>query len=246
VRASYGEGAPLQRGLPGVAQEEARLPSEAVLSGEILNDRQREAYAGMLDALGERPEGFEVEEWRVVMAVLSPPSDAGHVGGDKARAALAIRARECFPGFPVHAALKAFREVQARAHVAELIANFRALEGIDVMEQRAMLREYYRIGLTVMESVRPAKGEKFAAWVLDDPAGAAKIVAAGVAAGKALEALDALRAPAQRPLVFSQPDEAGDTNSGNGKAAIDATAELAAKIARVGEDLRDRALSPGG
>ena len=62
-----GEG--LQRGFPGVCEDEAPLPSERALSGEVLGARRREAGAGLRRVLGERPEGFTAEEWRVVLAI---------------------------------------------------------------------------------------------------------------------------------------------------------------------------------
>jgi hypothetical protein len=227
--------APTQKGLPGVAAEESPLPSEQVLSGERLGERSREALTGLRAALGERPDGFEVEEWRVVLAVLAPPVHAGHIGGATARESLARRARECFPGFPISAALKAFREVQTRPHVAEVIADFRALEGVDLMEQRAMLRDIYQVGLSAMEALRPGKGEKFAAWIVDDPAGAAKVISAAVNAGKALAELDGLKLTPVRPALGADGEPPGPT-----KPPEDPRASVAEKMALVFEDVHAR------
>lgn len=179
-------GEAVQRGLPGVAAEEDALPSERVLSGELLGERRREALAGLRAALGDRPDGFLPEEWAVVVAVLSPPSAAPghHLGGQKARSALTVRARDCFPGFPVHAALRAFREVQARPHVAEVIADFRALEAVDVVEQRAMLRE--ALGAVIALATREGPGESLGDLLAIDANAAAKVSAAVTAAAKTL------------------------------------------------------------
>jgi len=108
----------------------------------------------------------------------------------------------------------------------------------DVIEQRGMLRDvlYGVLGL----------GEGLGELMQADPGACAKMASAVVQAAKALMDLDGLRAPRPAGTPAMQVGDSGDaSNGGNGKAAIDATAELAAKIARVGEDLRDRALSPG-
>ena len=52
-----------------MCEDEAPLPSERALSGEVLGARRREAGAGLRRVLGERPEGFTAEEWRVVLAI---------------------------------------------------------------------------------------------------------------------------------------------------------------------------------
>lgn len=195
-------GEAVQRGLPGVAAEEDALPSERVLSGELLGERRREALAGLRAALGDRPDGFLPEEWAVVVAVLSPPTAAPghHLGGQKARSALTVRARDCFPGFPVHAALRAFREVQTRPHVAEVIADFRALEAVDVVEQRAMLRE--ALGAVIALATREGPGESLGDLLAIDANAAAKVSAAVTAAAKTLMDLDGLKAP---PTVRAVP-----------------------------------------
>jgi hypothetical protein len=195
-------GEAVQRGLPGVAAEEDALPSERVLSGELLGERQREALAGLRGLLGECPDGFMPEEWSVINAVLAPPtvSVGGHVGSQKARAALTERVRRCFPGFPVHAALRAFRDVQTRAHVVEFIADFRALEAVDVVEQRAMLRE--ALGAVIALATREGPGESLGDLLAIDANAAAKVSAAVTAAAKTLMDLDGLKAP---PTVRAVP-----------------------------------------
>ena len=219
----------VQRGLPGVAAEEDPLPSERVLSGELLGERRREALASLRAAIGERPEGFAQEEWDVVIAVLSPPDTRiGHVGGQRARASIAVRARECFPGFPATAALRAFREVQARPHVAEVIADFRALEAVDVVEQRGMVRE--ALGAVLSLATRTGEGESLGELMALDASGAAKIAASVVAAAKVLMDLDGLR---------TAPGAAVDANA-TGKTSADPLA-LAAKMRVVADDLRSRA-----
>lgn len=211
-------GEAVQRGLPGVAAEEDALPSERVLSGELLGERRREALAGLRAALGDRPDGFLPEEWAVVVAVLSPPSAAPghHLGGQKARSALTVRARDCFPGFPVHAALRAFREVQARPHVAEVIADFRALEAVDVVEQRAMLRE--ALGAVIALATREGPGESLGDLLAINANAAAKVSAAVTAAAKTLMDLDGLKTP---PPVRAAPalGAGRDGDDGDGSAS---------------------------
>lgn len=224
--------APTQRGLPGVAAEESPLPSERLLSGEALGPRMREALSGLHAALGERPEGFEVEEWRVVLAVLAPPAHTGHVGGAAARESLARRARECFPGFPATAALRAFREVQARPHVAEVIADFRALEGVDVMEQRGMLRQALGAIIALANDPTATLSDLLAV----DASGCAKVMTAITGAVKVLADLDGLRlAPAPRVNPGATDELPGAT-----KPAEDPRASIAEKIALVLEDATAR------
>jgi hypothetical protein len=225
--------APTQRGLPGVAAEESPLPSEQVLSGERLGERSREALAGLRAALGERPEGFEVEEWRVVLAVLAPPVHGGHIGGATARESLARRARECFPGFPVSAALRAFREVQTRPHVAEVIADFRALEGIDVVEQRGMLRR------ALGGIINTGERQDFDDLLAVDPSAWAKVMAAITGAVKVLADLDGLRlAPAPRLALGADGEPPGPT-----KPAEDPRASVAEKMALVFDDVHARRMA---
>lgn len=238
----YNPGESVQRGLPGVAAEEDALPSERVLSGELLGERRREALAGLRAALGDRPDGFLPEEWAVVVAVLSPPSAAPghHLGGQKARSALTVRARDCFPGFPVHAALRAFREVQTRPHVAEVIADFRALEAVDVVEQRAMLRE--ALGAVIALATREGEGESLADLLAIDANAAAKVSAAVTAAAKTLMDLDGLKTP---PAVRAMPalgagHDDGDASTGKAADEDDPREALAKKLAVVFGDVDAR------
>lgn len=228
-----GRAPPVQRGLPGVAAEEARLPSEQVLRGELLTERRREALAGLRRVLGERPEGFAVDEWRVVLATLAPVSGGG-LAGAAARTARAAMARECFPGLPAPAALRRLLEVSALPHVAEVIADFRALEMADVLEQRSMLREvlYGVLGL----------GEGLGDLMAEDPGACAKMASAVVQAAKALMDLDGLRAakPATTPAI-DLGDDAGNARGKPADAALDTFAALREKVSRVAADISERA-----
>ncbi len=226
LRYNPGTGPPIQRGLPGVVQEEARLPSEAVLSGELLTERRREAIAGLRRILGDRPEGFAVDEWRVVLATLAPVSGGG-LAGAASRTARAAMARECFPGLPAPAALRRLIEVLALPHVAEVIADFRSLEMADVLEQRGMLRDvlYGVLGL----------GEGLGELAQVDPGACAKMAASVVQAAKALMDLDGLRAP--KPAVAI--DTAAETAASE-KGAADVFASLASKVATVAIDVEQR------
>lgn len=226
LRYNPGTGPPIQRGLPGVAQEEERLPSEVVLRGELLTERRREAIAGLRRILGERPEGFAVDEWRVVLATLAPVSGGG-LAGAASRTARAAMARECFPGLPAPAALRRLIEVLALPHVAEIIADFRSLEMADVLEQRGMLRDvlYGVLGL----------GEGLGELAQVDPGACAKMAASVVQAAKALMDLDGLRAP--KPAVAI--DTAAETAASE-KGAADVFASLASKVATVAIDVEQR------
>lgn len=228
-----GGGRPVQRGLPGVAAEEARLPSEQVLRGDLLTERRREALAGLRRVLGERPEGFAVDEWRVVLATLAPVSGGG-LAGAAARTARAAMARECFPGLPAPAALRRLLEVSALPHVAEVIADFRALEMADILEQRSMLREvlYGVLGL----------GEGLKDLMEADPCACAKMASAVVQAAKALMDLDGLRAP--KPTMTPAIDLGEDAGNAGGKvidAAADTFATLREKVSRIAADISERA-----
>ncbi len=235
----FDPGDAVQRGLPGVVAEEDALPSEIVLSGALLGERRREALAGLRAALGDRPEGFLPEEWAVVIAVLSPPdTSAGfHLGGQKARVALATLARQCFPGFPVHAALRAFRDAQTRPHVAEVIADFRALEAVDIIEQRSMVREALGQVIALASRAGPSKslGDLFSL----DANAAAKVSSAVTGAAKVLMELDGLKTPPASRAMLNAP-AAGDDGHGGVANKDDPREALAAKLAVVFGDVESR------
>lgn len=214
----------VQRGLPGVAPEEAALPSEAVLNGELLADRRREALVALRAALGASPEGFEPAEWRVVVAALAPAPASGGVGTASARAELVARASACFPGHAPPAAARLFREVLARPHVAAVVADFRALEMLDVQAQRGWVRESLSAIRDLWAVITPA-------LAVADPSGTARLASAIVQANKALMDLDGLRARAD-------DDQDGAGASGG----QDPGAALAEKLGRVLGDLQARSM----
>ncbi len=196
-----------------MCEDEAPLPSERALSGEVLGARRREAGAGLRRVLGERPEGFTAEEWRVVLAVLSPDEAAGATLGwrdGKAptrQEAAVSRALACFPGMPAPAALRAFREASARGHVRAVVADVRALEGIDVLAHRDMVRARLMQVAALADDLVDPDG---ASMGLVDPSGAAKIGLAVVAAMKAVMDLDALKAAAPSADDAPPPDALGE------------------------------------
>lgn len=213
-----------QAGLPGIDPDE-RLPSEQALTGEVLADRRREAMTRVREALGARPEGYAREEWAVVLATLAPE----HALGPRGRVDRARQARECFPGLSAPAALRAWLEVSARPHVASVIADFRALEAVDVLTQRETIREamtnVLMLGMDVLDL------RSF------DPAGAAKCGAAAAAAAKVLIDLDGLRA--------AKPEADTAETTARGAAAQRSLSEdpleaLARKVAAVAEDVQRR------
>jgi len=211
----------VQRGLPGVSAEEERLPSEAVLSGELLGERRREAFAGMRRALGERPDGFSREEWAVVVSLLCPP----HLppGTTSARGSVAYRARECFPGHAAPAALRAYCEVRDRPHVKALVADFRALEGLDVLAQRGLWRDRLNLaGAALAERLRETDGMEVG--------DVAKLATAMASVAKTAADFDGLQAPRAVPE--------GDATTGTPTA--DVHKSLAENLSRVAEDLAAR------
>lgn len=224
----------VQRGLSGVVPEEAPLPSDAVtvphgvqsaVSGELLAERRRESLGRLRALLGDRPDGFTAEEWRVVCAAFAP-APAGAPGSSSARAELLSRALVCFPGHPPAGAARLYREALGRPHVAALLGELRAVEMLDVVEQRALVRESLHAAL----GLRDALTVDLAAV---DPSGCAKLTLAVVAAAKALMDLDGLRA---------RPEDDGDR--AGGRAEQDVRQALAEKVAAVQADLAGRRVQP--
>jgi len=106
--------------------------------------------------------------------------------------------------------------VQARPHVAEVIADFRALEAVDVVEQRAMLRE--ALGAVIALATREGPGESLGDLLAIDANAAAKVSAAVTAAAKTLMDLDGLKTP---PPVRAAPalGAGRDGDDGDGSAS---------------------------
>ncbi len=230
----------VQRGLPGVMPEEAPLPSEQVLSGELLNERHREALGKMREHLGECPEGFEHSEWRVAAALLSPPAvETGGVGHRNNRARIA---RECFPGRSTPAALRAFLDASVRPHVVQFVNDFRALEMLDVFAQRALWRDRLDLaGAFLAERMRPPKGMTMQEHVSAmEPSDAAKLSAAMAAVSKSAMDLDGLRAPKPALSMSDDDAEAKRTSAGNGGPSPDLQRALAEKVDRTMADLQAR------
>jgi len=195
-----------------VCEDEAPLPSERALSGEVLGARRREAGAGLRRVLGDRPEGFTAEEWRVVLAVLSPDEAAGATGGKapSAREAAISRALWCFPGLAAPAALQAYRVAAAAPHVRTIVADVRALEAIDVLEHRSMVRDML---------VRTAKRADERMENVVEDADFARLALAQVGTLKALMDLDALKAP-PIPADDAPPPENGERTGDHLKALL--------------------------
>lgn len=219
-----------QPGLPGFLPEEDPLPSEVVLSGGILDRRRREARAALCGLLLDRPPDLPPEEWRVVVATLaSPTASFGRVPGSPAKTLAAVQvARQCFPGLHPSTALRRFKEVQDRPSVRAFLADFRALELADILEQRAMVRE--ALHATIRRGAEALHSDGL------DPATApnewARVSACTTAACKVLTDMDRLAL---------QPEE---VEAGRGKAedVEDASVgdALAAKLRPVLADVKAR------
>jgi len=239
LRHDLDDDGPVQPGLPGVLAEEAPLPSEVVLERGVLQRRAREARAGLVGLLLERPEDIAPGPWRVVQATLAPPSvHLPRSPGTLAKSMGVMQAaRECFPGLSPSAALRRYREAQDLPEVRQFIADFRALEMMDVMAQRGMVREALhatiRAGADAL--VDPTSGLT--------PGGTpnewAKVSACVTAACKVLADMDALHVTdAERAAVDAPAAPESDDASG--------LPDKVAAVARVAEDLRARRREPAG
>lgn len=223
-----------QPGLPGVLPEEAPLPSEVILDGHVLDRRRREALAAIRALLIDRPDDIAPDEWRVVVATLAPP--AAHLGrtpgGGAGRYGILQVARDCYPGLSASQAVARFREAQRRPHVAAFIADLRALEMFDVMEQRGPVRERLWSMIRMADEVDPKKA-------VDPDAGAGHCKAAMVAtaAMKLLIEMDGL---ALRPEEIAPDDAVADEDQ------ADVHESVREKVRRVSADLRGRAATKAG
>lgn len=228
-----------QRGLPGVLPEEAALPSEVVLDGGALDRRRREAYAQLRALLVDRPADIPPEEWRVVVATLAPPTaHLPRAPGTPAKAHGVLQAaRECFPGLSPSAAVRRFREVQERPAVKAFIADIRALEMLDIVDQRGMVREW-------LHATGSGAALLYDAELRANPGEWAKVAAAVTAAAKVLVDMDALR---QRPEDVAAAAGAGGSATGDADAddAASLAASIAAKVGRVAKDLQARSGGAG-
>jgi hypothetical protein len=208
--------------------EEDPLPSETVLNGGLLDRRRREARAALCSLLLERPPDFPPEEYHVAVALLaSPVAHLGRVPGTPAKTLAAVQvARQCFPDLAPATALRRLREVQARPSVQNFLAEFRALELLDIMEQRGMVREALhatiRRGTDALLLLDPSANPN--EW--------SKVSACVTAACKVLTDMDrlALSAEEVRPVETTAEDEPDES----------LTRALQEKIGKVGADLRRR------
>ena len=157
-----------------------------------------------------------------MLAILSPDEAAGATAGYRdgkpptRQEAAVSRALACFPGLPAPAALRAFREASARGHVRAVVADVRALEGIDVLAHRDMVRARLMQVAALADDLRDEDG---ASMGLVDPSGAAKVGLAVVAACKGLMDLDALKAP-PIPADDAPPPENGERTGDHLKALL--------------------------
>lgn len=214
--------------------EEAPLPSEVVLDGGVLDRRRREALAALRATLVDRPDEFAPDEWRVVVATLAPP--AAHLGrapgAGAGRYGLVQVARDCYPALSASQAVARFRETQRRPHVATFVADLRALELLDVLDQRGPVRERLWAMIRMADVVDPKAA-------VDPEFGGGHIKAAMVAttAMKLLIEMDGL-------AIRAEELTAGDDSAGDGEA--EAAASAAEKVRRIGADLRQRAAGKVG
>lgn len=219
-----------QMALPDVLPEAERLPSEVVLDGGLLSQRRREALGALRALLVDRPEDIAPDEWRVAVAHLAPP--AAHLGRAPGSAAgrysQAQAARECFPGLSLSAAVARLREVLRRPHVARFVADLRALEMLDVLDQRGTVRE-------ALHATLSGAGLLHDPNLRANPSEWARVSACVTAASKVLMDLDALALRPEDVAKHEAPAEETDAETDSRAAEA-----LAAKVGRVAADLGKR------
>jgi hypothetical protein len=227
-----------QRGFVDILPEEAPLPSEAILSGGVLVTRLREANAALRAALFDgRPEDIDPEHWRVVCAHLAAPAAAlPRAPGTPAKMlSQTQRARDCFPGLSVPAAVRRYREALDAPAVRKFIADFRALEAADILEQRGLVRE----------ALRATIDRGASALYLIDPSAApnefARVSACVTAACKVLVDMDALAARPEDNAITTTATDPDDDGTGGA-----APAALLARVAVVAEDMKRRRAPAAG
>lgn len=227
-----------QRGFVDILPEEAPLASEVVLVGGVLDARRREAVAALQAALFDgRPEDIDPEAWRVVVAQLAAPAAAlPRSPGTPARMLSATqRARDCFPGMSVPAALRKYRETLELPAVRKFIADFRALEAADMQEQRGLVREALRAtidrGASALYDIDPSAA----------PNEFARVSACVTAACKVLVDMDALAARPEDNAITTTASDPDDDGTGGA-----APAALLARVAVVAEDMRRRRAPAAG
>lgn len=212
------------------------MPSEIVLDGGVLDRRRREALAAIRATLLERPEDFTPEEWRVVVATLAPPT--AHLGRRPGTAAarygVVQTARDCFPHLGSTQAVARFREAQTRPRVAAFVADMRALELVDVLDQRGPVRERLWQLIRLADAVDPLVA-------VDPEAGSNHVRAAAVAvqAIKVLVDMDALHVTPAEVAALTTTTSAKEED-------ITGLSDKVAAVARVAEDLRARRREPAG
>lgn len=228
-----------QQGFPDILTEEAPLASEVVLSGGVLSARMREANAALRSMLFDgRPDDIAPEHWRVVCAHLAAP--AAHLPrapGTPAKVLSATqRAKDCFPGLSVPAALRRYREALEDPAVRKFIADFRALEAADILEQRGKVRECLHAVLDRGTAALMTPMEDGGLSPAAAPNEWARVAATVVGACKVLVDMDAL---AQRPEETALTVPAEDADDAATPAAV------LQRVAVVAEDMRRRKATAG-
>lgn len=192
---------------PNPPPVQAPLPSTQVLSGQALSKERADALRALHAFLGDCPETFTAEEWRVVHAVLDPDRHA-HVTqkrGAYKEFAKSARAKACFPGTTTDVALRLYEETLSKPHVSAVIQTIRAQEALDVLEHRHLVRQaaHAVLGLSAI-----LYDEDFARR---DPRGAAALAKEVVSAHRALVDLDDLKVPSRKvELEVSQQQEVSE------------------------------------
>jgi hypothetical protein len=161
-------------------------------AGQPPSQERANALRALKDVLGNRPQEFTPEEWSCIQATLDPDRRTFYCQRQSSwqQYALASRARNCFPGLPSFEAIRAFKRTLELPHVAQFLAEFRAIELLDVMEHRQNIRCAIYTVLAMDRFLRDDKE------VRTDRKGSAALAKEVLSAAKTLAELDDLKVKA--------------------------------------------------
>ena len=160
------------------------MPPAVAVAQRKVDEERKSQFSNVKNMLGQCPKEFTGEEWRVVQALLDPcylQKIQEPLATRRHRPKMAM-ALSCFPTFPPSSAVIAFEACSNLPHVRQLVEAVRALETIDLYQQREILRESLYSVLRMHTALDDLK--------LTKPSDAAKVGLAVVAAAKALQELD--------------------------------------------------------
>ncbi len=176
---------------------------------------------GLWRVLGERPEGFTAEEWRVVLAILSPDEprarrpDTATASPPRGRRPRSPGRWHASPACLPWAALRAFREASAVATCGRRSRTCARSKASTCSRIAHTVRARLLQVAALADDLRDDGGQHGPRG----PSGAAKVGLAVVAACKGLMDLDALKAP-PIPADDAPPPENGERTGDHLKALL--------------------------